>query len=348
MCANNKKITLKTLSQHLQVSTATISNAFNRPDQLSVELRRHILDECRRMGYAGPHVARRQFRTRGRSMGLVLAGGLAASLQDSDTQALIRGFAQVLDQHRYNLLLLPPPEGESLVELQRQALIDGLAFCGGAALPGESLPALMADRPLVALDFEHRGLGSIQVEHYAGASRAVRHGLADRAGHVAILGLQLLDSPRVCRVAAQEAGAGPDTCYRQRLRGYLEGLDARLPGRGTDRIWHLPDASQAAGMQAAREALCSQPPPDLLLCMDDGIALAALGVTAELGLRVPEDVRIIGWRSAVADSAVSAMLTSIAQPSGEERGRLAAHMLFGGKAEQRWLATHLQIGASCP
>jgi DNA-binding LacI/PurR family transcriptional regulator len=254
----------------------------------------------------------------------------------------------VLDQHQYSLLLLSRPEGEHLVELQHQALIDGLAFCGGAALPVESLQALMADRPRVALDFEHQGLGSIQVEHYAGASRAVRHGLTEGAGHVAILGLQLLDSPRVCRVAAQEAGAGPDTCYRQRLRGYLEGLDTLLPGRGTDRIWHLPDASLAAGRQAAREALCSQPRPDLLLCMDDGIALAALGVTTELGLRVPEDVRIIGWRSMVADSAVSAMLTSIVQPSGGERGRLAAQMLFGGKAEQRWLATDLQIGASCP
>ncbi|MCP8686726.1 substrate-binding domain-containing protein [Marinobacterium sedimentorum] len=347
MYANNKKITLKTLSEHLQVSTATISNAFNRPDQLSVDLRRHILDECRRMGYAGPNVGRRQFRARGRAMGLVLAAELAASLQDSDTQALIRGFAQVLDQHRYNLLLLPL-DGNNLVELQHQALIDGLAFCGGAALPGESLPSLMAHRPLVALDFEHRGLGSIQVEHYAGARRAVRHGLAQGAGHAAILGLQLLDSSRVCRVEAQEAGAGPDTCYRQRLRGYLDGLDAMLSGLGSHRIWHLPDASLAAGIQAAREALCSQPRPELLLCMDDGIALAALRVAAELGLRVPEDVRIIGWRSAVADSYVSGMLTSIVQPSGEERGRLAAQMLFGGKAEQRRLATDLQIGASCP
>ena len=51
------KLTLKDVALQLGVSTATISNAFNRPDQLSKARREHILAECDRIGYTGPNKA---------------------------------------------------------------------------------------------------------------------------------------------------------------------------------------------------------------------------------------------------------------------------------------------------
>ena len=76
-----------------------MSNAFNRPDQLSAGLRQRILDECRRQGYAGPRGKRRQLNTRPTVLGLILAGDLANSLQDEQTQAVIRGLAKEVDRH---------------------------------------------------------------------------------------------------------------------------------------------------------------------------------------------------------------------------------------------------------
>ncbi|WP_244846447.1 LacI family DNA-binding transcriptional regulator [Chromohalobacter israelensis] len=54
MTPSHRRITLKDLAARLEVSTATVSNAFNRPDQLSPALRDRILSEARDVGYVGP------------------------------------------------------------------------------------------------------------------------------------------------------------------------------------------------------------------------------------------------------------------------------------------------------
>ncbi len=54
---NKSKLTLKDVALQLGVSTATISNAFNRPDQLSKTKREEILEQCKKIGYSGPNKA---------------------------------------------------------------------------------------------------------------------------------------------------------------------------------------------------------------------------------------------------------------------------------------------------
>jgi len=70
-----KRMTLKAVADALGVSTASISNAFNRPDQLSAILRDRILKECERLGYHGPNPAARSLRTGATGVvGVMLAG----------------------------------------------------------------------------------------------------------------------------------------------------------------------------------------------------------------------------------------------------------------------------------
>jgi len=57
------KLRLKDVAEILNVSTATVSNAFNRPSQLSRDLREHILLRCQEIGYPGPNAAARSLRT---------------------------------------------------------------------------------------------------------------------------------------------------------------------------------------------------------------------------------------------------------------------------------------------
>ena len=58
----NKKLNLSQVAKHLGVSIATVSNAFNRPDQLSSKLRTRILEESTKLGYHGPNLAARSLR----------------------------------------------------------------------------------------------------------------------------------------------------------------------------------------------------------------------------------------------------------------------------------------------
>lgn len=346
---HNKKLTLKEMARCLRVSTATVSNAFNRPDQLSAGLRQRILDECRRQGYAGPRGGRRQLNARPTVLGLILAEDLASSLQDEQTQAVIRGLAKELDRHHANLLLLPCL-GAGWNLAPQDHLMDGFIIYRAAAFCSEEQKqALVGGRRVVALECNLAGYPSVQVDHYGGAGLAVEHALRRPVNAVSILGLHLLQSERVCRVREQEVAAGNDPRVQLKLRGYLDALEARGMGRAQERIWHVPDTSMAAQVQAVREALSCYPRPDLLLCMDDSIALAALGVAAEKGLNVPGDLQIVGCAVTEQHTQSSGALTTLLPPCAEQQGRMAGRMFFGDIADtKRVLPMRLSIGASCP
>lgn len=340
MQRNSKKVTILTMAERLQVSTATISNAFNRPDQLSAELREHILRECRRSGYPGPEAGRRKGRPA--VLGLMLDGDLGTGLADPDTQGVIRGLSGQLDRHRYSLLLLP---GRKSGVWARLPPLDGLVYYRVRA-DGRHPDRLPGNR-VIALECHLEGCPSLRVDQYAGAHAAVLHGLKSGRCSVAILGLRLLDSDRVCRVREDEMVHNTDSLWRQRLLGYLDALESHGCGRVPERIWHLPDNDPGTARRAVREALGCNPRPELLLCMDDRIAETALEVAGELGLRVPEALRIVGFGGAASDTAAS--LTTLVPPSGEELGRLAAQMYFGDQPQQdRQLVPRLLAGDSCP
>ena len=76
-------MTLKTIAEEVGVSRTTVSNAYNRPDQLAPGLRDRILEAARRMGYPGPDPAARRLRSGRRdTVGLLLADGLASAFAD--------------------------------------------------------------------------------------------------------------------------------------------------------------------------------------------------------------------------------------------------------------------------
>ncbi|MEG3767667.1 LacI family DNA-binding transcriptional regulator, partial [Alteromonas sp. 14N.309.X.WAT.G.H12] len=100
------KLTIKEVASRLNVSTATISNAFNRPDQLSAKKREAILKACEEMGYMGPNKAARSLR-RGKSniVALILPDSLDYMVSDPVASQFIRGVTQVLKNTPANLLL---------------------------------------------------------------------------------------------------------------------------------------------------------------------------------------------------------------------------------------------------
>ena len=77
------RVTLKTIAEAVGVSRTTVSNAYNRPDQLAPELRERILATAAELGYAGPDPAARRLRSgRSGAVGLLLAGGVAQAFED--------------------------------------------------------------------------------------------------------------------------------------------------------------------------------------------------------------------------------------------------------------------------
>src|SRR5215213_6637964 len=108
----NKPITLATIAEAVGVSRMTVSNAYNRPDQLSPALRERILDTARELGYGGPDpVARTLSRGETGSVGVVLDYPLTRAFTDSATVQFLHGVAAGCETAARGMALVPRIEG---------------------------------------------------------------------------------------------------------------------------------------------------------------------------------------------------------------------------------------------
>ncbi|MFT4938661.1 MAG: DNA-binding LacI/PurR family transcriptional regulator [Paraglaciecola sp.] len=329
----------------LGVSTATVSNAFNRPDQLSAKLRERILRESAERGYYGPNFAARSLR-KGESgvIAVMLADSLSYIFSDPVATQLLQGISEVLAEHNKQLLLLSS-HVESAEESNAESLPDGFILYG--APRGNAFERLLrANKPLIAVDFESDLTGSVNIDNEQGAYSVAKHLLAAPRANIAVLGLRLIDSPRVCRLTEQDLIDESVEISRSRLAGYMRAADEKGLNIASNRIWHIPINTPDSAEIAAREALTTSPLPQVLLCMSDVIALTAIRVAKELNIRIPEDISIAGFDDIPEAARSVPPLTTVCQQS-LEKGRVAARMLFEGvKEEKRILETRLVVRES--
>src|SRR5918995_2592574 len=145
--------TLATVAAALGVSRMTVSNAYNRPDQLSPALRERVLAAARELGYPGPNpVARTLSRGETGSVGLVLDQPLTEAFRDPATVEFLHGVAAGCEERALGLSLVPRIAGRDAA-LVHTALVDGfILYCAPEA--DERLEAVRERRvPYVLVDF---------------------------------------------------------------------------------------------------------------------------------------------------------------------------------------------------
>ena len=194
---NKNKLTLKDVALQLGVSTATISNAFNRPDQLSAARREAILAECEKIGYTGPNKAAQILR-KGRSniVALILADSIAYTVSDPVASTFIKGVSRILQQQGKHLLLYA---GDSESILDVVDFVDGFICYGAPRNPKLAEEVVRQTKPAITVDFNIDGLPSINIDNEKAAYEVASQAIAND-DHVAILGLRLIDSPSTCRI----------------------------------------------------------------------------------------------------------------------------------------------------
>jgi len=339
----SQKLTVKSVSQILGVSTATVSNAFNRPDQLSEELRQRILRECNKLGYYGPNPAARSLRTGATGVvGVMLADKLSFNFSDPCAIEFLQGVSEVLDDAQKNMLLMPGREGfykeKSLEAIPERYIIYG---------PPSDIDILQRikqqGKPIVSVDFNMQDYLSLNVDNYGGAKAAAKHVFDDCEGPVAVIGLRLTNANTMVKIDNHEMHSPELSISRQRLEAYKDAaLEAGRP-IPTSLIWSTHESTWHEGMQAAREALGTVPRPQALLCMSDQLALSAVAVARELNINVPDQLKIVGFDDTPAARTNYPQISTVYQPS-IEKGRLAALMvLHPDRYEDRVLPTALRV-----
>ena len=344
-------VTLADVAARLGVSRTTVSNAYNRPDQLSPKLRDRVLAAATDLGYAGPDPMARGLR-RGKtgSLGLVFDQPLTYAFTDPAAALFLTGMAAGLEEHGAALSIIPRmPEGpQQSAELVRSALVDGyMLFCTAADDPRY---AAVRNRglPYVLIEYDdepdgRRTAAHVQIDDVRGAEGAARH-LTD-LGH-----------RRVAIVTAYGEGTftGPEAQAMARWRvlgGRLRGWRAGLEQGGVE--WPSVTVSSAGGSstdhgrRAAAALLDRAERPTAILALSDVLALGVLQAAAERGIDVPGELSVVGFDDIPQAAAATPGLTTVSQPH-EEKGRSAVRLLVSGADpdDSVLLPCHLVVRAS--
>jgi DNA-binding LacI/PurR family transcriptional regulator len=329
MPADRPRVTLKRLAAEVGVSPMTVSNAFNRPDQLSPALRERILETARKRGYPGPDPLGRGLR-RGRAgaIGVVSDTKLSYAFDDPAASAVIAGVCASAEEEGLGMLLVPAGGPAPL----SSAVIDGVVVYSVAqddpllALAvARRLPAVVIDQPTGT------GLSRVGIADEEAACAAGRHLTALGHRRFAVVSFALAPDGRTGPAELSRRTEAPYAVSRARLAGYAAALDeagiewAQVP------VHECPGSIRAAGRAAAERLLAGDRRPTAILATSDVLALGVLDAAAERGLGVPADLSVVGFDDVPA--AADAGLTTIRQDH-HAKGRVAGELLLAALRDE--------------
>ena len=348
------RVTLQTIADEVGLSRATVSNAYNRPDQLGRATRERILAAAARLGYHGPDAAARMLRTgRMRSIGLLFTEDLRYVFTDPDTMLFMQGVAETSALAGSGLTLLPVPRGMDLADTAIGSVAtDGhLVFSVDDHHP--AIAALVAaGRPMVTVDEPDLGVRTsfVGIDDRLGAALAAGHLL--ELGHRRIgvlLGRLGSASTAAGRVDADGEARITIRIAIQRLAGYRDALGAAGLDPCSLVVWAAGSNDTDGARTAAGEFLGSHPDLTGLLCFSDQIAIGASQAAARLGRRIPDDLSVVGFDDVPQAAAWDPPLTTVRQPL-IDKGRVAADLLLelidGGPPRRIELPIELIVRAS--
>jgi DNA-binding LacI/PurR family transcriptional regulator len=321
-----RRPTLAQVASEVGVSVMTVSNAYNRPDQLSSALRERIMEAARRLGYPGPDPLGRGLRSgRARALGVLYDTWPAFVFQSPASVGFMQGLSGATGRAFMGLLLVPTPlpgEGNPL----DTALADGfVVYSVSDADP--QVPLALARRPTVIVDQPRLdGVPFVGIDDQSAAAGAAEHLLALGHRHIAVLSFALVRDGMEGLAGAGRQAQTEYAVTRARLSGYREALT----GAGLD--WNEVDVFECHFLQeadvAVRRLLARRPRPTAVLATSDTLALAVLRTAAEDGIRVPEELSVIGFDDTSRAQTTSPTLTTVRQPH-IEKGRHAGELLLG-------------------
>ncbi|WP_416902285.1 LacI family DNA-binding transcriptional regulator [Micromonospora echinospora] len=303
---------LKDVAEKAGVSVKTVSNVVNGYQHVRPATRARVEQAIAELNYR-PNLSARNLR-KGRT------GVIALAVPELDIPyfaELARHVVVAAAEQGWTVLI--DQTGGSR-EQERVAasgigdhLIDGLIF-SPLALTAEDLTGLDGT-PMVLLGerVDHGPADHVMIDNVAAARQITAH-------------LAGLGRRRIAAIGAQRTAEGASA--RLRLAGYRAaltdagiGYDERLVAPAP--VWHRAD-----GAAAMRDLLASGARPDAVFCFNDTLALGALRVLHEYGLRAPEDVAVAGFDD-IEDGRFSIPTLSTIAPDKERIGRLAVELLVG-------------------
>lgn len=300
--------TIRDVAQAANVSIGTVSRALKNQPGLSESTRSRIVQVARALGYDCG-----QLRPRIRRLTFLLHrqhNNFAASPFFSH---VLHGVEDACREHGIVPALLTAGPADDTIRQLRLHAPDAIAVAG--FVEPEMLAALVAlQRPLVLIDLWAAGLRSVNIDNLAGAALAMNHLFATGRRRVAFIGGSL------AHFSIAQRALGYRRAFFEAGLLFDPSLEVTIDA-GLD-----PDTGAARAMERLLIATRGAP-PDAVFAYNDAAALAAMRVCQQRGLRVPEDVAVIGFDDIAGAAHAVPSLSTIAVDK-EALGRRGVELLL--------------------
>jgi LacI family transcriptional regulator len=318
---------LQEVAQRANVSIATVSRVLNKSDKVVPETRAIVEQALLDLGYRPSRVARRLRMKDGRAH---LVGLIIPDIQNPFYAEIARGVEDAAYAAEYALLLCNSDERldkeRFYLEVMQAESVDGVVLPPFDEVDPAVIDLVKSGMPVVCVD---RSLAKVktdlvEVDNHRGAVEAVTH-LLDR-GH---------------RSIALIEGRAQVSTSRERRRGYLDALEAAGIAPRKELI-RSGDFKQESGRVLAHELFELRKPPTALFVCNNLMTVGALSALHQRGLRVPQDVAVVGFDDLPWAEALDPPLTVVRQPAYEV-GRQAMELLLRRIMEPARAAVTLRL-----
>jgi LacI family transcriptional regulator len=330
--------TLENVAERAGVSKSTVSRVLNSSAKISSETRERVLDAVRELGYEPNNIARSLIKRKTYTVGVVLEDILNPFFAE-----VAKGIESALKETSYSMILTSSDYGEeNELELTRKLLryrVDGVLIT--PMEPDSGAISLLRKRgiPFFVMNASsvERDVSWIESDNLEGGYLATKYLIG--LGHRRLL----------CLRSMKLMGS------RKRFDGFLRAVrEAGLPMEN-----HLVrgDVDSTKGSHVLMNAIVGEVGPGRLptgiVAVNDAVAIGAMESLLERGVRIPEDVSIIGYDDINFAGLLRVPLTTIHQPKFK-MGELAARQLVdgierggGGEGRQFLVEPSLVIRKSC-
>lgn len=331
--ASSARITIHDVARAAGVSISTVSRVLNGLDRVHPQTRQRVLSAVQELHYQPSAMARGLATQRTSALGFVIP-----NISDIYYMEIVRGVEEATLEKDYSLLVVSEPRlqlDQRLQNLFAQNRVDGVVAVG-IVLPAALIDmAYLHGIPLAVVQQDlFPRVTSFLVDNYLGASELANH---------------LLDVHHYERI-----GYIAGTNYTRDNAERLRALRDRLAEHGLD----LPDELVAegdyfpgSGYRAMQTLLDRFPNLQAVFAANDQMAADAMLAARDRGLRVPEDIAIVGFDDIAMASYIHVPLTTVHQPTyelGHEAAKWALDYLESPEEPSRkLLPAHLVVRRSC-
>ena len=305
-------VSMKDIAQECGVSVATVSKALNGQQDISEQTRQRIFEAVKEMGYTANSAARALKTNRTYNLGILFIDLQNHGFMHEYFAATLNSFRIESERCGYDITFINSNVGHQNTSYLQHAMyrrLDGVAVICADYQDPLVQELIYSDIPVVTLDHAFYNRAAVLSDNMNGLETLV-HYVYGR-GHRRIAYIY----------------GNPTAVTENRLRGFYracEALELKVPDEYlTECEYHEP----ASCYRATKQLLALPEPPTCILFSDDYTWLGGMNAIREAGLRIPEDISVVGYDGVHLAQALNPPLTTW-QQNTEELGRLAASMLI--------------------